>query len=86
MGHKLNSDKDQQEDAVLRRLNALIAFSLNPIVTAKIYEKAARLKALNFTNSEIAKILGKTETHIRKELSIGKKVKAYGRKGDRTKA
>ena len=85
MNRKTNVDKDQISGLILRRLDALIAFSLNPVENATIYAQAARLKALNFTNSEIASILGKTATHIRKELSIGRG-KQHGRKRNRAKA
>ena len=86
MGHKADMDNDKVVGLILRRLDALIALSLNPPDKITIYGQAARLKAMGFTNSEIALILGKTKTHIRKELSVGKKVKAHGRKGNRTKA
>lgn len=69
---------------VIRRLNALIALSLLSLQREgkglSIREQAILLKNLNFKNIEVAKILGKTSTHIGKELSLTKKGGKGGRK------
>ncbi len=69
---------------IVTRLNAIMSLLLEPLPSqAGVYERAKHLKRAGFKNAEIAQLLGKTETHVRKELSVGKRRRP--KHGERTK-
>ena len=79
MNGKINKNRDYTTEEVVQRLDAIISLLIAPLEKTTLYDKAARLRSVGLKNQDIARILGKTETHIRKELSVGKKVKKNGR-------
>ncbi|MGA2435989.1 MAG: hypothetical protein ABSG25_11950 [Bryobacteraceae bacterium] len=70
---KLPKDNDLSE--IARRLDALIAITLNPlkIQEASTKEKIALLVSFGFQNQEIARILRTTPALVAKERSLLKK-------------
>ena len=72
----MGKDEDNEiieKNSIINRLDALISILLEPIEKSSIRYKASRLKRMGLNYKEIAKILGKTESHIAKELTVGKK-------------
>ncbi len=61
------------EAAIINRLDALIGLSIEPVTEKGLYPRARRLRDAGLKHGEIAKILGKTENHVKKELSVGGK-------------
>lgn len=85
MKNKPNT-QEYTSEAIVQRLDALISLLIDPLEKPTVYDKAARLRLIGLKYSEIARILGKSETHISKELSVGNKVNSNGRQGNRAKA
>ena len=69
--------KDNEDEAIAKRLDALISISLNPIKIQEgtLKEKIALLTSFGLGNQEIARILRTTPGVVAKERSLLKRVK-----------
>lgn len=66
------ADKNNIEE-ITRRLDVIIYLLLKKEEDTTVKQMIAQLSEIGFKNYEIAKILGKTESHVAKELSLLKK-------------